>query len=42
MGPHFLTAEQKRIWVDRSREPLRILSVEMARQSHDIITLDES
>jgi hypothetical protein len=37
-----LTAEQKRIRVDMSRELLRVLSVQMARQWHDIVTLDES
>jgi hypothetical protein len=37
-----LTAKQKRIRVDMSRELLCILSVQMARQWHDIVTLDKS
>jgi hypothetical protein len=40
--PHFLTAEQKRIRVGRSRELLRVLLVEMAHQWHDIVILEES
>jgi hypothetical protein len=39
---HLLIAEQKRIRVDMSRELLRVVSVQMARQEHDIVTLDES
>jgi hypothetical protein len=42
MGLPFLTAEQKRIRVDMSRELLPVLSVQMAHQWHDIVTLDES
>jgi histone-lysine N-methyltransferase SETMAR len=37
-----LTAEQKRIRLGRFRELLHVLSVQMARQWHDIVTLDES
>jgi hypothetical protein len=37
-----LTAEQKRIPVDMSRELLRVPSVQVARQWHDIVTPDES
>ena len=40
--PHFLTAEQKQMRVTMSRELLRVLSVQRARQWHDIVTLDES
>jgi hypothetical protein len=42
MGSGFLTAEQKRIRVNMSRELLRVFSVQMARQWHEIVALDES
>jgi hypothetical protein len=42
MTPHFLAAEQKRIRVDKSCEFLHVLSVQMARQWHNIVTVDES
>jgi hypothetical protein len=40
--PHFLTAEQKQIRVQRAIELLQVLSVQSTHQWHDIITLDES
>jgi hypothetical protein len=42
MGPPLLTAEQKQIRVQMAIEPLQVLSVQSARQWHDIVTLDES
>jgi hypothetical protein len=40
--PHFLTAEQKQIRVQKAIELLQVLSVESTRQWHDIVTLDKS
>jgi hypothetical protein len=37
-----LNAEQKRIRVAMAAELLRVLSVQGARQWHDLVTLDES
>jgi hypothetical protein len=37
-----LTAEQKYIQVQMAIELLQVLSVKSTRQSHDIVTLDES
>jgi hypothetical protein len=37
--PHFLTAEQKQIPVQMAIELLQILSVQSARQWHDIVTV---
>jgi hypothetical protein len=39
--PHFLTAEQKQIWVQMAIERLQVLSVQSTRQWYDIVTLDE-
>jgi hypothetical protein len=39
---HFLTAEQKQIRVQMAIELLQVISVQSARQWHDIVTLDES
>jgi hypothetical protein len=38
---HFLTVEQKQIWVQMAIELLQVLSVQSTRQWHNIITLDE-
>jgi hypothetical protein len=40
--PHLLTPQQKRFRVDRPLELLRVSSVQMTRQWHDIVILDES
>jgi hypothetical protein len=40
--PHLLNPEQKRIRVNMAGELLRVLSVQGARQWHDLVTLDES
>jgi hypothetical protein len=37
-----VTAEQKHIHIDMSRELLPVLSVQMVRHWHDIVTLDGS
>jgi hypothetical protein len=37
-----LTAEQKQIRIQMAIEPLQVLSVQSARQWHDIVTLDKS
>jgi hypothetical protein len=42
MDPHFLTAEQKQIWIHMAIKLLQVLSVQSTRQWHDIVTLDES
>jgi hypothetical protein len=42
MGPPLLTAEQKQIQVKMAIELLQVLSLQSARQWHDIVTLDES
>jgi hypothetical protein len=40
--PYFLTVEQKQIRVQMAIELLQVLSVQITRQWHDIVTLDES
>jgi hypothetical protein len=40
--PHLLNPQQKRIRVNMAGELLRVLSVQGARQWHDLVTLDES
>jgi hypothetical protein len=40
--PHVFMAEQKQIRVQIAIELLQVLSVQSTRQSHDIVTLDES
>jgi hypothetical protein len=40
--PHLLNPEQQSIRVDMAGELLRVLSVEGARQWHDLVALDES
>jgi hypothetical protein len=40
--PDLLNPEQKRIRVNMAGELLRVLSVQGARQCHDLVTLDES
>jgi hypothetical protein len=42
MDPPLLNPEQKRIRVNMAGELLRVLSVQGARQWHDLVTLDES
>jgi hypothetical protein len=42
MGPSLLTAEQKQIRVQMAIKLLQVLSVQSTRQSHDIVTLEES
>jgi hypothetical protein len=41
-APHFLAAEDKRIWVDMAGELLRVLAGQVTHQWHGVVSLGKS